>query len=58
MHILSIVWAFGLATDNVRRCRDTEDKLDHPANEYLHDEKGQYLCAVNSLCGGFLTFLP
>jgi hypothetical protein len=31
---------------------------DHPANEYLHDEKAQYLCAVNSLCGGFLTFCP
>ena len=30
----------------------------HPANEYLHDEKGQYLCAVNSLGGGFLNFLP
>ena len=32
--------------------------MDHPANEYLEDEKGLYLCAVNSLCGGFLTFCP
>jgi|GEM_PF-1026219 hypothetical protein len=30
--------------------------LVHPANEYVQEEKGQYLSAVNSPCGGFLTF--
>ncbi len=25
----------------------------HPANEYLQDEKGQYLSAGNSPCGAF-----
>ncbi len=32
--------------------------LVHPVNEYLQDEKERYLSAVNSPCGGFLTFLP
>jgi hypothetical protein len=33
-------------------------KQAHPANEYLQDEKGQYLSAVTSPCGVFLSFLP
>ncbi|MGO9529996.1 MAG: hypothetical protein ACLP3B_02340 [Syntrophobacteraceae bacterium] len=29
----------------------------HPANEYLQDEKGHHLSAVNSPCGGLFEFL-
>ena len=31
--------------------------LAHPANEYLQDEKGHHLSAVNSPCGGLFEFL-
>jgi hypothetical protein len=33
------------------------EKLVHPANEYLQDEKGHHLSAVNSPCGGLFEFL-
>ena len=29
----------------------------HPANEYLQDEKGHHLSAVNSPCEGLFEFL-
>ncbi len=48
----------GVITFNRPKAFDAVNFEVHPANEYLQDEKGQYLSAVHSPCGGFLTFLP
>jgi len=34
-----------------------QNKMVHPANEYLQDEKGHHLFAVNSPCGELFEFL-
>ena len=49
-----------LTSKNAKKQRHKEAKKINqvrPANEYLQDEKGHHLSAVNSPCGGLFEFL-
>jgi len=51
------LWGIPLNVTGVAMHGSKPEKLVHPANEYLQDEKGHHLSAVNSPCGGLFEFL-